>query len=678
MILEYIWIEDYGVIKDQGFNFNPNVSYFFNKETGELHKEMHDCIPSNFFNIRNDTVIGISALVGANGTGKSTVLEFISSFLTFSHPLGGFVITDKYIINKSENSIRISKTWLGQKPSILTRLELINNYRIESNYKPITKKHDTKNNPLGLKILENLIKDTRLIYYSGEFNFEHTNRTYQNLLNMSDEFENSHYTDISDMALMANDQRKYRTDKAVYSGENPILAYRSGESQRFIELMVSDYRSLIPFSLESLNIGFSFSDNDRTFFESYDEMAFSTIGELLLIILKRLESEMPPKTVELLEKIKMFGLGGYFNNKLFKHEKDFPQQNLKVHLYHHLLLRHLREQLMETMGELTEKEKLNLFLTLLSEIENCFLTKKSYIDQIKAFFKKTKFAAEHTGSLKLESVESFYEKIHSLNLWEYGKFRMSLSDMEIINKMLKQLTYFDKESGLKYGVSTIFDLDIRGLSTGEKQFIKLFSRFLKFNLNNEGNSFKEKHFIILIDEFDIGFHPLWQRKFLSTWIEFLEGFINKSTKNAIQVQLILTSHSPFVVSDLPKQSINFLSKKEGEKYSRVDVLSEHQATFGANIHELYSDSFFLTGALMGDFAKAKIDEAFKLLSGDTILPESNTIKSLIKIIGEPILRAKLSEMYAEKIGENVELARLKMQQEYIIHRLKEIENNGSN
>lgn len=678
MILEFVWIEDYGVIKNQGFNFNPNVYYSFNKETGELYKETNDGIPSDFFNISNDTIVSISALVGANGTGKSTVLQFISSFLTYSRPLGGFIITDKQIINKSDNLIKLSDMWPGKKPAILNRLELINNYRATGAAKPLTPSDDTKNNPMGLRILENIINNTRVIFYSGEVNLEHTNRVYQSLLSMSDEYENSHFTDISDIALMANDQRRYRTDKAVYSGENPVLAYRSGESQRFVDLMLSEYKSLIPFPLDNLTLGLGFNDIDKVYFDSYDEMAFTAIVNLLKIIIAKSKPKPSKKTIAFLEEMEGYGLGGYFNNKLFQSEKTGPKDNLKIHLFHHLLLRHIREQLMETMGELTEKKKSAYFFSLLSEIEKAFTSDKSYLKQIVDYFKSTKFALQNTGSLNLKAVEDLHKKLVALNLWEYEKFTMNLSKMQNINIVIEALNTFDKDAKLKYKPSTIFELDIRGLSTGEKQFLKIFSRFIAYNLNNKSQYLKEKTFIILIDEFDIGFHPLWQRKFLNTWIIFLEKYINQTFENRIQVQIILTSHSPFVVSDLPKQCINFISKKADQKDSKVDNLNEHHSTFGANIHELYSDSFFLSGALIGDFAKAKIDEAFKLLSGNDPIPKSKDIKSLIKIIGEPILRAKLSEMYAESIGENVELARLKTQQEYITQRLKEIEGNGTN
>ncbi|MES2328165.1 MAG: AAA family ATPase [Bacteroidota bacterium] len=676
MILEFVWIEDYGVIKNQGFNFNPNVLYSFDSTKGELHKEINAAIPAGFFNISNDTIINISALVGANGTGKSTVLQFISSFLTYSRPLHGFIVTEKQVINKSDNIISFSKVWPGKTPKILNRLDLINNYRGKGMSPPLTAKDDTRNNPMGLRILENLVTDTRVIFYSGEVNLQHTNRVYQSLLSMSDEFENSHFTDISDIALMANDQRRYSADKAVYSGENPILAYRSGESQRFIDLMLSEYKNQIPFALDNLTLALNFNDITNIFFDSYDEMAFGPIVNLLIENLKKVKRKNSKKLIAFLRMIEHYGIGGYFNDKLGTEERANPSAKLKVNLYHHLLLRHLREQLMTTMGELTEKNKLRHFISLLAEIGEIFTTGKPYTEQIQEYFKSTQFAINYTGRLNFKAVNAFHEKMLALNLWQYDKFTMNLSEPGNINLAIEALNTFDKDSKLKYQPSTIFDLDIRGLSTGEKQFLKIFSRFIAYNLNNKSPYFHEKTFILLIDEFDIGFHPLWQRKFLKKWITFLESYINQSNRRNIKVQLILTSHSPFVVSDLPKQCINFLSKEEGEQFSKVDNLHAHHETFGANIHELYSDSFFLSGALMGDFAKSKIDALFQQLQGDDPLAEPDVVKSLMQVIGEPIIRTKLAEMYAKKIGENIEVARLTTQQEYITRRLNEIERNA--
>jgi len=459
-MLEFVWIEEYGVIKNQGFNFNPQVYYSFNDKTGELVKTAQNEMPDNFFSISNNTVENITALVGANGTGKSTVLEFISSFLTYFRPLGGFIILNNQIINKSDVQIIPSKSWIGKVPKILNRRDLINNHRRKERAKEIDENAETRNSVLGLKILENIITDTRIIYYSGEANLEHTNRVYQSLLGLSDEFENSHFTDMSDVALTARDQTRYRSDKAIYSGENPILAYRSGESERFIELMRSEYRNLIPFSLESLSLGLSFNGIDKVFFESYDEMAFESIASLMYMLIKQEKKRIPAKTSTLLKGIQDYGLGGYFNSKYNDFEKGNPAENLVVNLYHHLLLRHLREQLMETMGELAERNKLRDFTSLLSEIEKAFTTSKSYLEQIQDYFRTTRFASNDTGTLNLKAVDAFYKELVETDLWKYERFKIDLSEIGTIDKILLALRTFDKDSGLKYRVSSIFDLDV--------------------------------------------------------------------------------------------------------------------------------------------------------------------------------------------------------------------------
>jgi hypothetical protein len=60
-------------------------------------------------------------------------------------------------------------------------------------------------------------------------------------------------------------------------------------------------------------------------------------------------------------------------------------------------------------------------------------------------------------------------------------------------------------------------------------------------------------------------------------------------------------------------------------------------TFGSNIHELFTNSFFLADGLMGEFARTKISELIKdLNSVERISREEyeNNYKNRIEIIGE--------------------------------------------
>jgi len=74
---------------------------------------------------------------------------------------------------------------------------------------------------------------------------------------------------------------------------------------------------------------------------------------------------------------------------------------------------------------------------------------------------------------------------------------------------------------------------------------------------------------------------------------------NKLIKSQ-KYHFILTSHSPFLLSDIPKENVIFLEKGK-QVYPEIE-------TFGANIHTLLSHGFFMKDGLMGEFAKGKINE----------------------------------------------------------------------
>jgi len=122
--------------------------------------------------------------------------------------------------------------------------------------------------------------------------------------------------------------------------------------------------------------------------------------------------------------------------------------------------------------------------------------------------------------------------------------------------------------------------------------------------------------------------------------------------------MIFTTHSPFLLSDIPKQNIVFLDtfKKEDievklgkQKIGNCKVLEKKQ-TFGQNIHTLLSDSFFMDDGLMGEFAKGKIEEVIKLLKSKRKLSQKKQeyCKNIIAMIGEPFLKEKLLKMYEDR------------------------------
>lgn len=182
------------------------------------------------------------------------------------------------------------------------------------------------------------------------------------------------------------------------------------------------------------------------------------------------------------------------------------------------------------------------------------------------------------------------------------------------------------------------------LSSGEYAMFMVFARLNDMKLDR---SERKKPLLLLIDEAELALHPQWQKEFIYHFTDFI-----KERFSGHKVQVILTSHSPFILSDLPPNCVVLLKKGNG-KPEVVDNLDNKNETFGANIHELFTDSFFLQNGLMGEFSRRKIEELIneiKQENNNSITREifENKYRTRADIIGEQFLKAKILELIASK------------------------------
>jgi hypothetical protein len=94
MILQFLWIEDYRNIQNQGFNFGGELYFQFQEMENEtyLKATLNGKYIPNLFQLPDSTktvrpVCNITAVVGENGAGKTNLLSFILTLLN-RNPLG--------------------------------------------------------------------------------------------------------------------------------------------------------------------------------------------------------------------------------------------------------------------------------------------------------------------------------------------------------------------------------------------------------------------------------------------------------------------------------------------------------------------------------------------------------------------------------------------------------------
>lgn len=204
-----------------------------------------------------------------------------------------------------------------------------------------------------------------------------------------------------------------------------------------------------------------------------------------------------------------------------------------------------------------------------------------------------------------------------------------------------------------------FDVDIEfkngdrfnQLSSGEKQRIFSLSTLVYHlnNINSTSNNalYKYKTANIIFDELELYFHPDLQRTLVNDIIENIKRI---NLTDITSINILFVTHSPFILSDISSHNILVLEKNGNPLENGLS-----QETFGSNIFDLLKHSFFLENGPMGEFAKNKINKTINWLRNDKRpLNEKDIHKSVIAMIGEPILQTKLAEMYDEVTSEKTE------------------------
>ena len=191
--------------------------------------------------------------------------------------------------------------------------------------------------------------------------------------------------------------------------------------------------------------------------------------------------------------------------------------------------------------------------------------------------------------------------------------------------------FFDSSIGL-VELNTGIYVPFEYLSSGEKQQAYSTSALL-YHLKNldsvsDDRSSSERaaypYVQLVLEEVELYYHPELQRQLIRN---IIDGIKQAGLRHIKWISVCIVTHSPFVLSDIPSYNVLAL-RKDGDEISKIPC-------FASNIHEMLKLSFFLRKGTTGDFANwtitriAKCLRIYRWINGiETVPPFFPSLKDL--------------------------------------------------
>ena len=635
MQLIYLYINKYCNFHQAEFNFSPDICLHFDKETGKLTaSDTQFRLPARFW---GENINALSVVVGNNGAGKTSLMQAVIELFLDAHGHVG----------KNAQGILIFRE--GDT--------LFGYCNQEWDIAPVKASEGFKSYGQPRWLDRNSVKrflgKTKLIYLTNALTMRDCQR--------SQWYASNRFAPLYDCSmgnLIVSDASK-DANQAVRSGSLELESYLLSEQYKQIKFVFD--RKQHRLCAELKNKGYPMPVPERLYID--------------LILENGLSSALD---------VDDYQIGDHEDFSSWEFDKKifpdlYPPRNRREALREdpiwgdpYILLRkqlsrcailcmvrsaasRMSDQgrwILSKFLEAWEPSTTNyteLMEKLWDEIDNIYHEAMGWWTQVEFERRKLKESCqEFIRFIETEKLEDHF-KIES-ELW--GAFRLDVDHKTITVSIDTTDTGWFMEFLEKYRriCDPHYFLDFRwGLSSGENSLLNLFASLYyvygayngdpkneTYSISNlgQGNELVTcNSVILLIDEADLTYHPDWQRAFIDLLTAFLPRVY--PPRFCRDIQVILSTHSPILLSDVPQQSVIYLNLDPGSGRTVVDQ-SVHGGTFGQNIHLLFKDSFFLTHGTIGCFAKRKIDLLF------------NTLKRIEDVLDSG------KEGYAEEFGYQLE------------------------
>lgn len=210
---------------------------------------------------------------------------------------------------------------------------------------------------------------------------------------------------------------------------------------------------------------------------------------------------------------------------------------------------------------------------------------------------------------KIEDIPIYFFK------YDIKVVKTNIKNIDEINSLIKS--------------SVLIPFLYNSLSSGEQHMINSIVQICGYIVSCQKLKTKKEsidYYNLIFDELEVYLHPEFQRRYLKNLLTVLgvltkNIFFRSNSSKKINFNILLSTHSPFILSDIPSQ--NVLKLKEGKPVKSVKGYEVN--SFGANIHDLLADEFFLENGFMGEFAKEKIKECIALLNWKILSNDFNRL-----------------------------------------------------
>ncbi|MGB7401153.1 MAG: AAA family ATPase [Arcobacter sp.] len=597
MELIYLWTKGFKNLTG-GYSLSAKYNINYNSENQELKIIKNDKFIENFFDQKNK--INISAIIGENGSGKSSILKLILQLLYLSSNKNNLSLETSFlIIETNDNFYYISSEFqsnliLNYDDKILHKYDNIF-YSLYFNYMIDSLKDNSS---------DNWIDD--LYHKSDDYTMPILLEPYKKNNNI--DINNLNYLTRQRMILHRN---SFKDNKFLTNIFNPVKVKISIDTDKILKIFQSTLDGKYTPSIK----------------KAYKE-EFSILNKRL----QRIEQE--ERNIESLKKRARDYREERMSKTKYEKEIFFCQQRIKEYKYE------IKEIILNDIPFFVLN---NLYLANKIDKYHQYKRDKNMISGVDGYsFNK------YENRINIFIEDNSHNTLKLRNAIKYQDYILKNTDINA-NEIKKYIAIDDPrlECLPSWFTVSFFDQKERTfttLSAGEKTFYILLSTLI-YQINNISSRQNLPYgnytnMLIMLDEADLGLHPKWQRKYLYNIVETL-----KQSSSDLNYHIICTSHSPFIVSDLQKDNILFLNG------GNVDNLGENEYTFGENIHTLLNDSFFMQkDMMMGKISENKIKNTFDFLEK---VFENNKQIEMIKMTikeldtGEDI-KKKISEINKSK------------------------------